>query len=824
MKTRNDVLHNNNETTNRIYNLTIDPRLVHSKPSEDEKTAITRNLTVLTGLTINEFATYVSQPFGYTWSGGIFDGKRSNKNWLRQSIFGVDFDKGTLTIDEILSRSQQFGIIPQLWYSTFSDKPEKRKFRVLFFLDSPITDVRIHKLIYDGLLTLYPEADTTCKDASRYFFGGVKSVVTNTNPIPTNQFIDALSINVISSDSNSLRKLPLAADYYTGLNSAGKQPFYYNINGNDQISAEMESPTTTSLQGGKKVRIDFELARTKVKILDEFLNGVWLTHPQLFGLATNLVPIEGGFQLMKKTMERFNNEGKTQYTQNNLNILPYVNKVKYYPSLIQSFSPYPKDSELFDIISATRDIRGHVERLDPIQKIKLKEAENLLQMKYEDVIKNGETGKIYLFQVPTAIGKTESLLDTMATIALPTNNLKNEIGERMKIKHVRTPDQVTFENESINGKRQYYNSIGLPEKATGILYHMINSKFSNQYSPKDVQMASKFINELNESTNSTEAILTTHKRAFFTEFSHDTLIFDEDPINSLFEIKEMRITDMYELFLRSGMKELKSICDKLESVTLSEIYTTPTFTFDIDELIEKVSSSSGIKSNVFQFFNSSYFMRTNDKSIHYIIRRELPINKKIIIMSATIPIYIYQQLFGERIEVVGIQDVEQTGTVTQYTNRSCSRQGLSKYGEKMGELLGDIPVITFKDLGHFFQNPIKEMYFGNCSGYDSMKGKDLAVVGTPHRNPVEYFLIAKVLGVNFKTTETTTTMTFVKIDYNGFRFKFKCFDNEELRNIQLSLIESDLIQAVGRARTLRTSAHVDLYSNFPLRISNEFMY
>jgi len=40
----------------------------------------------------------------------------------------------------------------------------------------------------------------------------------------------------------------------------------------------------------------------------------------------------------------------------------------------------------------------------------------------------------------------------------------------------------------------------------------------------------------------------------------------------------------------------------------------------------------------------------------------------------------------------------------------------------------------------------------------------------------------------------------------------------------LSFIESDLIQAVGRARTLRTSAHVDLYSSFPLRISDEFRF
>lgn len=113
------------------------------------------------------------------------------------------------------------------------------------------------------------------------------------------------------------------------------------------------------------------------------------------------------------------------------------------------------------------------------------------------------------------------------------------------------------------------------------------------------------------------------------------------------------------------------------------------------------------------------------------------------------------------------------------------------------------------------------MYFGNCSGYDTLKGSNIAVVGTPHHNNIEYFLTAKALGIDFKTSDTT--MSHQKIEYNGFRFKFNCFDNKDLREIQLAMIESDLIQAVGRARILRTNAHVDLYSNFPLRLSDEFI-
>jgi len=45
--------------------------------------------------------------------------------------------------------------------------------------------------------------------------------------------------------------------------------------------------------------------------------------------------------IFKKGMEKFNDEGMTQYSQNNFNILPYANKVNYHPMPIHSFSPFP---------------------------------------------------------------------------------------------------------------------------------------------------------------------------------------------------------------------------------------------------------------------------------------------------------------------------------------------------------------------------------------------------------------------------------------------------------------------------------------------------
>lgn len=802
------------------YTITFDIRKVIEKPNDKYRGTITNHLIHLEDVTIEEFAGLVQPPYSLTWSGNQYNGSRSNKNWISSCAYAVDFDKGTISIEEVIKRIQNLGITPQIHYYTFSDTPELRKFRIVFFLNTPITDRRINKMLIDGLLKLYPEADQTCKDFSRYFFGGKESTVISKKSIPVSKFIDSLSIYIISKDSFKTRKLPLSSEYYTNINSVSKPTFLYKEYRNTgfQTSFEDITPTTSSVQGG--IRADFNELRKRIKIFDSFCSGEWLYHDQLYGLATNMIYFEGGAKFMKEIMEKYNKEGLTDYGDEKLALIQYVKATHYPPALVHTFSPHPEDMALHDMISEARDIRGHIEQLEPIKKINLPEAEKLLEQKYNDVLINGKPGKIYLFCLPTAIGKTQSLINTNAVIAAPTNDLKNEIAKRMQIKCTTTPDKVVFDDAKINWKLDYLYSVGLPKKAMKVLNYITLPENSKFYNSSDIALAKRFLQQLNESQASEDAVITTHQRALFTEFNHNTIIFDEDPLNSLIDIKTVKISDVYIASIVTGLKELDELRIILQNAIPGEINETPKIDFDDTKLIENVTRAQ-LESNLFEFFNSSFFIRV-DKDIHYVVKRDLPVDKKIVIMSATIPVYIYQKLFPDRVEVVEIRDVEQQGTITQYTKWSCSRNGLNRYVNVISDMVDFTPVLTFQSFQDKFKNPIKEMYFGNCSGYDSYKGKDIAVVGTPHRNNIQYFLTAKILGVDFQMTDAT--MSHQKIEYNGFRFKFNCFDNEVLRNIQLSFIESDLIQAVGRARTLRTNAKVDVYSNFPLRIATEFRY
>lgn len=805
------------------YKITTDFIPRSSKPIYDwEKSNIYKNLVNQVEVSIPEFSELVAVS-GCTWSGGIFSGYTSNENWREQSVIGLDFDRGTLTPEQVFDRLSGHRIHPQLWYHTFSSTIELIKFRVIIFLDEPITDSIIFNYIIGAIYNMFTEEiDTSCKNPSRYFFGGIDASIISMEPVSTIDLLNSLILYTYAVDSKSFRKIPQYIFDYIKKKSAEFPQLLYSNYRNYVFSAEEKIYNPTLQYGGKNIKIDIQELRKKFILLDKFLDGEWLYHNQIFGLATNLKYIEGGLLLMKKTMKKFNGEGKTKYTDNNFNILPCIRKADYYPKLIQNFSPYESDWEFNNIFDMANDRRGHIEIIKPIERMSLSEAERLMQEKYNDLITSGEIGKIYIFKLPTAIGKTELITNTTATICFPTNDLKNEVSGRMKLKSVTTPDRLVFSEDRLNNKINIYYKIGLHQHASRIIYSVAEDIEFNEYSENDVMLARKYVHDLEKSKSSGSAVLTTHNRSLFTEFLHDTIIYDEDPLQSILGIKETKISDLFALSMVENTPFLNDIVNDLMKSKPNEVYKLNNYGINLEDVLENLHGTK-IDTNIIEFLTCQFYIRDvkNKNKIIYINRVNLPSDKKIMIMSATIPVEIYQKLYGERIKVIDITNVEQVGEVIQHTSRSCSRDGLKHYGEEISEQVGELPVITFMKMKHLFKNPIQELHFGNCSGSDKYNGQDIAVVGTPHHNNHEYFLISAVLGIDLSKEDKQIFNQ--KVVYNGFRFMFKSFDGDEIRKIQLSLIESDLIQAVGRARTLRTNAKVELFSNFPLIITTDFI-
>ena len=806
----------------KTYQITFNPKRVSSKPKKNsrEMSDHLKGINVPTGITINEFSNMVAGPNSHTWFGGTYNTSITNQNWTSTQVIGLDFDSGVYTVEETVDKLKSNGINPQLWYSSFSSTTSNPKFRIVLFVDEPITNPEHRELIYKGLLQLVPHADVNCKNAARIFFGGKDAVILHTEPISIQSLIDSTAIAVITGDKGRSRHIPEGLiSTYIGENSE----FLFNTNRNYPFLPNIP-PTPITLMGKTLPSINWVKAKERVRILKDFLDGKWLSHMQLFGLATNFIHIKGGQKLMNETMIKYNQEGKTDYSENNFNIITYVKKVAYRAVPIYKFSEHDEDADLHDLYSAVIDVRGKIELIKPIVLTPLVLAEKTFKQRFQEALEKENDEKVYLFKVPTAIGKTEIITQVNATLAFPTHSLKNEVRNRMKVKNVLSPNSILFKDEKLNIRLHYLYGAGMLQKATAMIYDIASGKNSWEYHQDDIITAAQYLKHLEESQATENTVLTTHTRALHINHSHSTIIFDEDPLETILPIKIAQISDLVKVQL-VGDKLFKPLLKYIQQLSSSEpgiCHRTPKFEGDPEELVDLIAKVKP-DSNLIDLLNSKYYIKDirDQNTLHYILNNPLPPNKKIIILSATAPIPIYQELFKDRLEVIELSDVEQMGNIIQPTKQSCSRNSLKRYADSIAKKVDDTPVITFKSFQHYFKNPIEEMYFGNCSGYDNLKGKDIAVVGTPHRNNVVYHLYAAILGGK---TAINVYMVFQKVEYNGFKFKFNCYENELIRNIQLSLIESDLIQAVGRARTLRTNATVQLYSNFPLRISSTFIF
>lgn len=793
----------------KTFKYSVSKRIFNEK-IEDGLFKIIYNSMIPIKSTIEDFSKLILKPEAHSWCGGTFSGLISDNNWIESSIIGMDFDKGEITLEEVYSKFKEFNIIPNLYYDTFSSSGNLHKFRVVLFFDTPINCIKIYKKIMSTLEKLF-YTDPNCKNPSRIFYGGTNVHITNKIPLSLEYFIQFIDINTIARDNNNTRRITDTSS----IDANFCKPLYSN-NKNVHFLASNNKLNCTSIAGEKV--INWNKACEKIKILNDFNSGKWLYHQELLGLATNLMYVRGGLKKMKSIMNKFNKSGETEYSKNNFAILPYVKLKKYNPIPVHRFSFHQEDQEIHDIITEVLNIRGRIEVLKPVKNISLKDAEDKMISKFNEVISSEETGKTYIFSLPTAIGKTRLLENVeKCIIALPTNHLKNEIKERMKVSYTYSPDSIEFRDNFLTKKIEYFYQIGLPKKSMKTIRNVAEGKYPSN--KEDVQLAIDYCSQLDLCDNPDISVLSTHKRIINSDcLLHKTVIFDEDPLNTLVEIKVTSIKDIAGV--QYFYTPLKSVADHLSDIK-EGIYETPSFNIDQDDLFKFIDDKKILETNVFDFLNSKFFIKHED-SIHYIMKKELPENTKNIILSATIPIEFYKKLYPNiEFESIDIRNVEQVGKVVQYTGRSCSRSGLERYGETVSKEVGEQTVITFQKLKGLFKNATPNIHFGNCSGYDFLSGKDVTVVGTPHRNNIEYFLLAKLMGVEFDYFNSP--FRYQKIEYNGFKFMFNTFDNEELRNIQIPLIESDLIQAVGRARTLRNDCTAQVYSALPLSIADEFI-
>ena len=146
--------------------------------------------TKVTILTPQELAGALGR--GQTVVAGIMsNNERIQTNFISQQVVMLDFDNkdfngnkttgdAYITLDKLLKDT--FILDNAVFvYKTFNYTPEWERLRVVFILETPVFKLDNLAEIYKKLLEQYPQADKSCKDCTRIFFGGTEYLEINFN-------------------------------------------------------------------------------------------------------------------------------------------------------------------------------------------------------------------------------------------------------------------------------------------------------------------------------------------------------------------------------------------------------------------------------------------------------------------------------------------------------------------------------------------------------------------------------------------------------------------------------------------------------------------
>src|SRR5680860_131240 len=597
---------------------------------------------------------------------------------------------------------------------------------------------------------------------------------------------------------------------------------------------------------------DFSDLMDSCQLFSEFAKGDrWCYHNELWAMATNLCQIKGGGDSFIRVITNEFNEKYESYREKDWGYyVNYIQKQDYFPQQCVNFCPYANEcNHAKNMILTAKTKRNTIVELSNQPKyVSLLEAEKDL---LDTFIKcqSSMDDKIHVIKGQTGIGKSSTYINCLENsdkpyiVAVPTNLLKDEIHEKCIAEGynvIETPALPADLPDDVKDEIERLYNIGASFTASKYIRAIAESR--------GLIKLIEYIDQMEIVKTFPGHIITTHSRLFY--FTHDqiqthNILIDEDIMKTLLQVNKVSIRDLLKIQTLKYISwaDKNEVDDKFKNIFLNTDYQsfvkTKPISLDNMENFELQIAEHGneINSNVMGFLKCSVAYRYNtDREImsmgkgfyresdliQYLVKLNLP-EQKIIILSATADEKVYRRMFGDRMEFHYCQQAKYRGKLIQYPQRSYSRNCLSKdkelyYDEsfkKVKEIAGEIPIITFKA----YKPDETDLNFGNTEGHNCYEGKDIAVVGTPHLHEIVYKMYAMAFDIDITNAE----MKYQEIERNNFRFWFMTYVDENLREIQLWLIESELEQAVGRARLLRNDCSVFLFSNYPIEQA-EFRY
>lgn len=610
---------------------------------------------------------------------------------------------------------------------------------------------------------------------------------------------------------------------------------YYVINFNGTRNSSVKTPGEKS-KNHKDFRAGVLQDMNKCKLFQDFDNGNRkLSHDELFGIATNLIQVETGTKyFMEKRLEYPNiypDDAKNEKWEAHLS---YMEQNNYYPQACDKYCPYHKEcAHCKNILSTIYTKRRSMEKIVGCNE-EFYSMEEMQEDVYDAISRayHAIGKKYYIIKAMTGAGKSHSYIKLMREypderflIAVPTNLLKDEILEKAKgtgIKAMKTPSLEAIMNEipsTIKKRIQKLYKRGQHHLVHPYIKKVLEKK---ELEGKDILCLCKYMEKREKLKVWKGCVITTHRyllsmdKERLDEF--DSIIIDEDILfkSVISNQGEISVSDLKRLKKETTDPRLSNKIKKL----LKASETQSCIEMEGLEWEDEEGDKKSMLFDIPSFCQTEWFYlrrrenedKLNEDKFVFLKPADFP-GDKYIIVSATADEEICGWYFGEEnIDFYECKKAEYMGELKQYCGKSMSRTCLANNPGMIKSLMHQFSMDS-DNVITFMNQRIGELHFGNTEGSNMLEGQDILVIGTPYHAEFIYKLAAFSMGIEFDAGEKMTLQT---IDYNGYRFQFTTFQNEELRKIHLWMIESELEQAVGRARLLRNACTVHLFSNFPL--------
>lgn len=610
---------------------------------------------------------------------------------------------------------------------------------------------------------------------------------------------------------------------------------------------------------------DFEALENNCMLYHDFVNGeFWPNYEQVKAISTNLCAIKGGQSKVLEALELYKEQYPSTYSYYNaVNCVTNMAKYGYAPMRCANFNcPYYDqcENETLNMIQAASNTSktSIVELKDEIEYQDLDEAYEAAVEAMKDYLTAEETEEtskqdsLFLLIGPTGVGKTTMLRDLQevhgvdfsnTVICLPTHNTVKDVYPRVCQDNYVVALPLELEDEDVLAKFNQYRNVGDYGRARRLIQDSFqilpnDSEELRARKRRDKERAQAYLNTEKEIRTTSKTIFCTHKKALnLNNRNVETLIVDEDILMSgLFEQvtlneKEIRtalaIAKQIDLKVIAGaMQKLLDVAEEARKYPM-HIITMPAKAISDKELRDFTDASDGITFDIRKYLNIQQVIADkNAVVVSGSYKVELPY-KKVIVMSATAYPSVYKAFLPNTNVIVHDMGYIRTAGTLIHHHMGTSRQAMRQKGQRLidrikKEAKGVTNIISFKEQQRVLEKNGFNFIcnFGNCTGIDAYKGQDLIVVGTPHVNNVTYALLAATIRPNINIIQDFEVSPMKK---NGFKFCFNTFKDIQtetgslLHTLQMYYIETEIVQAIGRARLLRERCTVHLFSNLPQR-------